>query len=46
MLIPEVTAVKSLAIRLKSEFKGRLTFFLDFHGHSVRKNVFIYGPEY
>lgn len=19
--------------------------FLDFHGHSVRKNVFMYGPE-
>ena len=45
-LIPEVKALKQLVIRLKGEFKSRLMFFLDFHGHSVKKNVFLYGPEY
>ncbi len=45
-LIPEVVALKSLVAQLKSEFKSRLLFFLDYHGHSVRKNVFLYGPEY
>jgi murein tripeptide amidase MpaA len=43
-LIPEVAAIKSVVHQLKLEFKERLFFFLDFHGHSVRKNVFIYGP--
>ena len=45
-LIPEVKGLKQLVIGLKAEFKGRLIFFLDFHGHSVKKNVFLYGPEY
>jgi hypothetical protein len=31
---------------LKAEYRGRLIFFLDLHGHSVKKNVFLYGPEY
>jgi cytosolic carboxypeptidase protein 2/3 len=44
LLIPEVKAIKTLASNLKQEFRSRLTFFIDFHGHSVRKNVFIYGP--
>lgn len=24
----------------------KLIYFLDFHGHSMKKNVFLYGPEY
>ena len=24
----------------------KLIYFLDFHGHSIKKNVFTYGPEY
>lgn len=39
-------AIKSLVTSLKQEYRSRLMFFIDFHGHSVRKNVFIYGPEY
>lgn len=23
-----------------------MIYFLDFHGHSMKKNVFTYGPEY
>jgi hypothetical protein len=45
-LFPEVRFLKELAIKTKEEFKNRLTVFMDFHGHSVKKNVFIYGPEY
>lgn len=43
-LIPEVRALKDLVINLKAEFKNRFIMFLDMHGHSVKKNVFIYGP--
>ena len=45
-LIPEVRSLKELVLRLKGEFKSRLLIFLDLHGHSVKKNVFLYGPEY
>lgn len=30
----------------KKEFKNRFLLFMDFHGHSVRKNVFTYGPGF
>lgn len=43
-LIPEVKALKQLVISSKSQYKSKLIFFLDFHGHSVKKNVFLYGP--
>lgn len=46
LLIPEVRALKELVGKLKAEFKNRLLMFLDLHGHSVKKNVFLYGPEY
>lgn len=26
--------------------KNNPQIFLDFHGHSAKKNVFIYGPDY
>lgn len=39
-------ALKQLVVKLKNEYKNRLIFFLDLHGHSVKKNVFLYGPEY
>lgn len=31
---------------MKYEQKYKVTYFLDFHGHSLKKNVFFYGPEY
>ena len=34
----------ALEIRQK-HFKG-LEFYLDFHGHSSKKNLFAYGPDY
>lgn len=43
-LIPEVRSLKELVLKLKGEFKNRMLIFLDLHGHSVKKNVFLYGP--
>jgi cytosolic carboxypeptidase protein 2/3 len=45
-LIPEVYELKSFIKKLKYEHKFKVTYFLDFHGHSLKKNVFFYGPEY
>ena len=45
-LIPEVNELKSFIKKLKYEQKHKVTYFLDFHGHSLKKNVFFYGPEY
>ena len=45
-LIPEVVELKKYIQRLKYESKHKVAYFLDFHGHSLKKNVFCYGPEY
>lgn len=39
-LINEVGLIRSLAA------KYHPTLFLDFHGHSSKKNIFTYGPDY
>lgn len=39
-LLPEVALIRSLAAKYKP------FMFLDFHGHSSKKNVFTYGPDY
>lgn len=43
-LIPEVAELKNYIKKLKYENNFKMTYFLDFHGHSVKKNVFFYGP--
>ena len=30
----------------KKKYGNNLIMFLDFHGHSVKKNIFVYGPDY
>lgn len=45
-IFPEIIALKDLVIKEKREFKSNLLLFLDFHGHSIKKNVFMYGPEF
>jgi murein tripeptide amidase MpaA len=43
-LIPEVAELKKYIKKLKYECKYKIHYFLDFHGHSLKKNVFFYGP--
>ena len=43
-LYPEVSLVKELAKKLQNSFG--LFMYLDFHGHSRKKNTFFYGPSY
>lgn len=45
-MFPEVEALKEEIMNTKKEYKGRFILFMDFHGHSVRKNVFTYGPGF
>ncbi len=45
-IFPEVYAFKKLVTETKLVFKNNLMMFLDFHGHSTKKNVFAYGPEF
>ncbi len=50
-LHPPVVAIKKLLKDLKSEFNESNTdnpflAFIDLHGHSRKKNVFVYGPYY
>lgn len=46
VIFPEVIALKEYAADLKSRFGNKLLAFFDIHGHSMRKNAFVYGPEY
>jgi murein tripeptide amidase MpaA len=45
-LFPEVYHFKKLVSENKELFGDRLLMFLDFHGHSTKKNTFVYGPEF
>lgn len=36
----EIALVRSLASQIKP------IIFIDFHGHSSKKNIFTYGPDY
>ncbi|CAK72384.1 unnamed protein product (macronuclear) [Paramecium tetraurelia] len=40
-LLPEVKALKNLI----EDNSPQLIAYLDFHGHLVRKNIFLYGPS-
>jgi hypothetical protein len=43
-LYPEVAAVKELARKIQASYG--LLMYLDFHGHSRKKNTFFYGPSF
>ena len=45
-MIPEVEFSRGLAFDLSKEYKKKMFMFLDFHGHSVRKNAFCYAPGF
>lgn len=46
VLFPQIHAFKKLASENKAIYKENLIMFMDFHGHSTKKNVFMYGPQY
>lgn len=43
---PQIYYLVKFAEELKKTHKKRFCIYLDLHGHSVKKNVFMYGPEY
>lgn len=43
-LFPEVHHIKKWITKLQK--KTEIALYLDFHGHSRRKNTFFYGPNY
>lgn len=43
---PETYYLKEYVYELKLKYKNHFDLFIDLHGHSIKKNVFIYGPEY
>ena len=45
-LHPSIYALKELLEDIKKSQKGNIFAFIDFHGHSLKKNAFIYGSEY
>jgi len=45
-LYPEIKYVIELASDLKKTFNDNMIGFYDFHGHSQKRNVFCYGPQY
>jgi murein tripeptide amidase MpaA len=45
-LHPEVHSLKEEVAKMKKLHGRDLLMFLDLHGHSVKKNVFMYGPEF
>lgn len=46
ILYPTIISLKELTMELKRTYGSRFNIFLDLHGHSVKRNVFAYGPEY
>ena len=43
-LYPEVLQIKTFTAKLHKKFG--VFSYIDFHGHSRRKNTFLYGPNY
>jgi murein tripeptide amidase MpaA len=43
-LFPEVINLRKYVEKNKKELECKILYFLDFHGHSIKKNVFLYGP--
>ena len=47
VLFPTVHYTKELMRNLLEEYGEEKVFaFIDMHGHSIKKNVFLYGPDY
>lgn len=44
VLHPEICLIKEITKKIHEEHQ--INLFLDFHGHSRKKNTFFYGPVY
>ncbi|KAL4481481.1 hypothetical protein ABPG74_007570 [Tetrahymena malaccensis] len=45
-LFPSVQALKNLIRDLKEQYGKNMLGLIDLHGHSVKKNIFTFGPYY
>lgn len=45
-LYPEVHNLKKLIYEIKEKYGDNAIAYFDFHGHSIKRNIFIYGPEF
>jgi cytosolic carboxypeptidase protein 2/3 len=45
-MFPTIHALKDLLRNLRNKVGENLQIFVDLHGHSTKKNIFSYGPEY
>ena len=43
-MFPEVVQLKNLVDKISETHD--LELYLDFHGHSKKKNMFMFGPDY
>jgi murein tripeptide amidase MpaA len=43
-LFVEIHSVKAMLQRFKYVYQKDFNLFVDFHGHTVKKNIFTYGP--
>ena len=43
-LIPEIEMCRNIFTELVETYKKKLLLFMDYHGHSTRKNAFLLGP--
>lgn len=46
LIFPTVSAFKALVAKHKEKYGSRVVALIDFHGHSIKRNVFMYGPEF
>lgn len=45
-IFPEIYALGELCQRIRRSTHKSIEFYFDFHGHSAKRNLFSYGPEY
>lgn len=46
LLFPTVFALKELLLECRNKYGDKILAFFDLHGHSIKRNVFIYGPDH
>lgn len=44
-MIPEIEFCKNLVFEITKNKKKKIFMFMDFHGHSVKRNAFCFAPS-